>query len=192
MNLDLNELVQHLRRNDNTCLKTIFLEHGNYCTKNLIKRTSCSPEDADDIFVDAIINFRERLLSGKVEYLTNIRGYLYSTCYNMWLVKHRKSKIHDSHAEDIKRFYQDNNSSTDQNREELHAIAQRAISSLGDKCQYIIKLFYFNKLTMAEIAEEMGFASSGVAKTIKARCYKKLMEKARQQMTQNQVYLSND
>lgn len=190
MNLDLKELVQHLKRNDNTCLKTIFLEHGNYCTKNLIKKTNCSVEDADDIFIDAIINFRERLLCDKIEYLTNIRAYLFSTCYNMWLVKYRKSKQHESHAEDIRSFYKDSANTSDLDKEELYTLANNAISTLGDKCQTIIRLFYLNKLTMTEIAEEMGFAGAGVAKTIKARCYKKLMEEAKKQLAQNKVYLS--
>ncbi|WP_456458455.1 RNA polymerase sigma factor [Reichenbachiella sp.] len=187
MKLDLNEIVQSLRKGDNSCLKIFFQEYGDYCTKNLIKKTSCTAEDADDIFVDAIINLRERLLAGKVSYLTNTKGYLYSTCYNMWLVKYRKHKVHEAHAEDIKNFY-DEPSLPYADQEELLNLVTYAINTLGDKCQNIIKLFYLNKLTMEEIASEMGFASAGVAKTIKGRCYKKLIEEVRKQTEINNVF----
>lgn len=189
MKLDLKEIVSALRKNDNSCLKIFFLEHGDYCIQNLIKKTNCSPIDADGIFVDAIICLRERLISGKIEYLTNVRAYLYSTCYNMWLVQYRKSKVHASHAEDLKELYATPAVSQSE-KEELHNLANKAISSLGDKCQCIIRLFYLSKLNMKEIAEEMGFASAGVAKTLKARCYKKLMEEVKKQMAQNEVYLN--
>lgn len=188
MKIDLKELIASLKRNDNACLKVMFEEYSDQCTKRLIKKTDCTEEDAEDIFVDSILNFRERLLTGKIEYLTNIGGYLYSTCYKMWLVKYRKSKIHESHAEDIRLYYNDTNLSGLE-KEKLHETANRAISSLGDKCQTIIKLFYLNKLNMKEIADEMGFASAGVAKTLKSRCYKKLIEEAKKQLTMNQISL---
>lgn len=105
----------------------------------------------------------------------------------MWLVKYRKHKVHEAHAEDIKNFY-DEPSLPYADQEELLNLVTYAINTLGDKCQNIIKLFYLNKLTMEEIASEMGFASAGVAKTIKGRCYKKLIEEVRKQTEINNVF----
>ena len=51
--------------------------------------------------------------------------------------------------------------------------AQEAILSIGKKCQELLQFFYFNNLSMKEIAIKLGFSSEKVAKNQKYRCIEK-------------------
>jgi DNA-directed RNA polymerase specialized sigma24 family protein len=48
---------------------------------------------------------------------------------------------------------------------------------LGDTCRKILTLYYFEKLSMNDIADQLGFANADTAKTKKYKCKKELDHK---------------
>ncbi|MDW3210927.1 MAG: sigma-70 family RNA polymerase sigma factor [Reichenbachiella sp.] len=172
---NLSQLKTELSLGKNTCLKEIFDNYASYCIGSLIKKTGCSEADAEDLLMDSILNFREKIISGQIEYLTNIKAYLFSTCYRMWLAKYHQEKTRSSQSEDIiNELYDKHNDSFE--KEEKLKIGMEALNRLGKRCQEIIKLFYVHNKSMSDIAEIMNFADGNVAKTTKSRCFKKLLE----------------
>ena len=47
---------------------------------------------------------------------------------------------------------------------------------MGETCRKVLTYYYFDGMSMAEIAERLGFANTNTAKTKKYKCKKKLDE----------------
>ncbi len=183
---DLRLIKEDLLLGKNNCLKVIFDKYASYCIGTLINKTGCSEADAEDLFMDSVLNFREKIISGKVKYLTNVKAYLFSTCYRMWLAKYHQEKAQSSHSEDIvSELYDRNNDSFE--KEEKLKTGMEALNRLGKQCQEIISHFYVKNKSMTEIAEIMGLANKNVAKTTKSRCFKKLLQQVN--LIQNETQL---
>lgn len=164
-------------------LETIFKENKKYCLDKLIVEKNCIREEAEDIYVEAIINFRERILSDKITYLTDIKYYLGQTCLNMFYSRIKQKQRWERNTSDVERFFYESDYVVDEEDYDYSRamnITQKVWSLLKEKCQDIIHYFYIDRLRMDEIAELMGFSNSNVAKTTKSRCYKKMMELAKQ------------
>lgn len=185
-------LKEELKAGNNRLLKNIFRENCSYCIKGLIKKFNSSAEDAEDIYMDAILNFREKIVSEKIEVLTNLRSYLFATCKNMWLARSKRKERTDKAITDLygdEEYYEidyGNNEYPDY-QEKIIELTERALSTLSDKCRQILKSFYFDRVVIEEIAEKMNFANSNVAKVSKTRCLQKLVSQVKffeQQETQ--------
>lgn len=178
--IDISELKASLRR-DNEALRDIFDACSAYCMKSLMKYHNCSRSDANDLFIDALLIFRDKILDDQLEYLTNPRQYLLGVCIvlnkkrlrlqgnqnKLGLVFTSDDLVASSYEEQVI----DREISYEQQRKVMHSFKQ-----LGDACREILTLFYVDHFSMKEIAHKMSFASSDVVKTKKMRCLKKWRE----------------
>ena len=147
-------------------------------------------EDAEDIYIDAILNLREKIISGGIEFLTDPKNYLYATCQNMFLARLSKQQRVYSAAVEMYQSNYDDNFPLEENdamaqKEEMVRLAETALSGIGDKCRHILKSFYFYKLSMEKIAAKFNMASTNVAKVSKSRCFQKLVNNIRLIQQQN-------
>ncbi len=183
---EFKSLVEQLKNGDNRCLKFIFEDHSEFCIKNLLRNSSCTLEEAEDIFMDAVINFREKAIAGKINYMTNIRNYIYTTCLNMQRVNYQTQKRISAKQEEVLMYFQTPETFDAESDDDLHnyeetmiEISMKAFQQLDQRCQQILKNFYVKGVKMAEIAQNLGLANANVAKTVKSRCYKKWMEEVK-------------
>ena len=177
--LEIKKLLAAFINGDNSSLKDIFVQHGDFCVKNLMRKTKCSQEDSEDIFIESVMNFREKVLSGEIKQITNIRNYLYTTCFNMWSSKTQKKNVFNKRLTDIERFYYqefefDPIVSIEETNyhHSLLDLSKKAFQKLSDKCQDILYFFYVEKLSMKEISKIADASNAGVAKVLKFRCMK--------------------
>ena len=75
-------------------------------------------------------------------------------------------------------FYENNDTSLEEveYKKELIQISKKAMSELTDRCKNIIEAYYIRSMPMKEIATHLNLSSGDVSKTLKNRCYKKLLE----------------
>ena len=69
--------------------------------------------------------------------------------------------------------------------EERIKIINKCVNELGDTCRKVLTYYYFDGMSMAEIAERLGFANTNTAKTKKYKCKKKLDELVRTQYSES-------
>lgn len=181
------DIILSIKRNDNIALQHIYVKCGPHCISKLRSKRNCSIEDAEDLFIDAVIIFRENVLRNKISELSNVSSYLFTICDNIFLAKLKKEQSNKSKYPEIKDiFYPDEFSGSDESRnEEILNATKKAWSQLKENCKDILSYFYVDHLRMKEISELMGFANSDVAKTTKSRCYKHFMKAA------HEIYQSN-
>jgi RNA polymerase sigma factor (sigma-70 family) len=177
---EFERLVKELKAGQNSRLKYIFQENAKFCISTLIFQYKCSREDAEDIYSDSILNFREKVIQDKISVLTDLRSYLYATCKNMLLVRFKKAQRITEAATVLSQAADDFEYSDDENEltyfEEIFKITEKAMTSLPEKCQALLKAFYFDRISLEEIAEKYNMANANVAKVSKSRCFQKLIQ----------------
>ncbi len=180
MELNWSSLVDELKNGNNQGLTIFYREYSGYCINRLVKQNKCSMEDAEDIFIEAVMNLREKLVGGQLDRVMNVKSYLYKTCHNMFLVRLDQQSRFREKLSDIERFYYQSNHQEKYERFDAHLMeaTKEAWSNLSERCKDIIHYFYVDNLSMSEIAELMDLSDRNVAKTTKSRCYKKFVEMA--------------
>ncbi|MDQ6757210.1 MAG: sigma-70 family RNA polymerase sigma factor, partial [Bacteroidota bacterium] len=77
-------LLKGLATNDKAAIETIYRENYNTIQSFIVKNNGY-PDDARDIFQEAMIVLFEKVTSGSFELTCQIKTYLYSVCRRLWL-----------------------------------------------------------------------------------------------------------
>lgn len=186
-------LKRQLKTGNGEQLKSIFESTASYCINKLILKHKCGQEDAEDIYTDAILNLRDKIINDKIDSLVDLRGYLYATCKNMLLVKLKRAKRFNNSLEN---FYNGHTVNILQDddvsyKDGIIKLAMDALSTLPVKCRELLKAFYFDQLSMEEMADKFKFSSANVAKVSKSRCLQKLVEQIKNMQKENKVNNAN-
>ena len=170
-----SRLIKQIQSGDQKAIERIYTQ---YKTEFLhySSRFSTRDEDAVDIYQDSIIVLYENILSGKLTSLTSsLKTYLFAIgkykIYNSIKVKANVADF-DEYAY----FLENENDEEFLMREENINELQQAYQTLGSKCQEVVKLFYYENLTIEEIKDRLNYASKDVVKSQKSRCIKQIRE----------------
>ena len=179
--LNLSMLSASLKSGDNSVLEPIFRQHQHYCINKLMCEKNCPREEAEDIYVEAILNLRSKIITDQIAALTNVKSYLAQTCVNMYFVRIKQQQRWNKHIPDVERFFYQSDyvlNEEDYDFEEAMAVTRAVWSKMKEKCKDIIHYFYIDRLKMDEISRLMGFSNANVVKTTKSRCLKKMQDLA--------------
>ena len=135
----------------------------------LVITNSGTEEKARDIYQDALIVFWQKARSGNLVLTSKISTYIYSICQNLWRKELDRKKRLSNEEKDA-------SVSIDMDTAEKEKIIARCINQLGDTCKKVLMYYYFDEMSMQDIAERLGFANTDTAKTKKYKCKKKLDE----------------
>ena len=145
-----------------------FLYRKNYrMIVRLIMRNSGTEDEAKDVFQDSLIVFWEKVRSHKLVLTSRISTYLFSVAQNLWR-KELDRKLRNSG--EMKEGY----IQPEWERQEKIQVIQQCLKSLSETCRKILTLYYFDQLSMVDLAKEMGFANADTAKTKKYKCKNEL------------------
>lgn len=166
------EILDKIAKGDESALKYLYKKYYRMMTKLVISNNG-SEDEAKDIYQDALIVFWQKVIGGQLVLTSRISTYLYSVCLNLWRKElDRKNRL--SHEEKDEVQFIDND------REEREKIIHECINELGDTCKRILTYYYFEKMSMQDIAEKLDFANTDTAKTKKYKCKKRLDQLVKQ------------
>jgi RNA polymerase sigma factor (sigma-70 family) len=152
--------------------------------ENMILRNKGTADDARDVFQDALIALYRQVNQGKFEGKSSLKTYFYSICRNTWLKKLAKKKNLREVDEPSSHLAAEDDIAGDLSRRERDTIIQQMLAEMDEGCREVLRLYYFDRLSMRKIAAICGCASEQVAKNKKSRCMKKL----RQLVSGNALY----
>lgn len=168
------QLVSDLRRNETAFFERVFLVHFEECVQYLKREYGATQDDAYDTTMDTLLEFRRRLVEGKLSY-GNLR-YLFTRMATQHYVRSQKSfKSQEIQESDMKE------ENTASKKEEL-ALLDQAWNELGTDCQRLLKWVYYGKMKLSEIAEQEEKTAASIRKQ-KERCIKKLKALLNQKQT---------
>ncbi len=164
------EIIAKIKQGDESALDFLYKKNFKMMLKMILKNNG-SEEEAKDIYQEALIVFWQKVIADKNFTLTSkISTYLYSICQNLWRKELERKKRHTYEQPERSEF-------PDQDARERGEIIQQCLRELGDTCRKILTYYYFDRLSMVEIAERLGFANADTAKTKKYKCKKELDNK---------------
>lgn len=170
-----SEVLAKISKGDESALDFLYKKYYRMMTK-LVISNSGTEDEARDVYQDALIVFWEKAKSGKLVMTSKISTFIYSICLNLWRKElERKSRLSNEEKDDVE--YQE------MEREERDKIIRDCINELGDTCRRILMYYYFDGLSMNDIAEKLGYANTDTAKTKKYKCKKRLDELVKSKYT---------
>jgi RNA polymerase sigma factor (sigma-70 family) len=162
---DFKLIITQLKVNETKFFELVFTSHFADCTSFIQKNYKASYDDAYDATMDAIIEFRERLVNQKISY-GNLRYLFTKMASQIYMKKAKKFQNREINESDLSEPVQ----AVDE--DEL-SILNKAWDELGNNCQNLLRNHFYAKLKLSEIAEIEQKSSSSIRKQ-KERCMNRL------------------
>jgi RNA polymerase sigma factor (sigma-70 family) len=170
------EIFERICKGDEKALEFLYQKYYRMMTK-LVITNSGTEEEARDVYQDALIVFWQKATSGNLVLTSKMSTYIYSICQNLWRKElDRKKRL--SNEEKDTAVLLDTDSS------EREKVLAKCIDQLGETCKRVLMLYYFEEMSMQDIADKLGFANTDTAKTKKYKCKKKLDELVKAQYSE--------
>lgn len=171
------EIFEQICSGDEKALEVLYKKYYRMMTK-LVISNSGTEQEAKDIYQDALVVFWQKAVSGELVLTSKISTYVYSICQNLWRKElDRKKRLSNEEKDGVE--YVDIDS------KEKARIIRECIEQLGDTCKNVLMFYYFDGLSMQDIADKLGFANTNTAKTKKYKCKKKLDELVKSQYSES-------
>ncbi len=140
-----------------------------------IKAKGGTLDDAKDVFQDALVIYYEKVIAGKVVIEHSEKAYLLGIARHLWY--HRQQKQKGIVSEDVLNY--------EYLIEEEDSIPSakrllRYLETAGQKCMDMLQAFYYDKLSMREIAERFNLSGERSATVQKHKCLEKVREKVKE------------
>jgi RNA polymerase sigma factor (sigma-70 family) len=162
-----SEVLARITKGDESALDFLYKKYYRMMTKLVITNSG-----------DALIVFWEKARKGNLVLTSKISTFIYSICLNLWRKElERKSRLSSEEKDDVEFI--------DIEKKERIQIIRTCINDLGETCKRILMYYYFDGLSMSDIAEKLGYANTDTAKTKKYKCKKRLDELVKAKYTES-------
>ncbi|MEO9803640.1 MAG: hypothetical protein ABJF04_10355 [Reichenbachiella sp.] len=146
-----------------------------------IQRRGGDLEAAKEVFQEAIILYYEKLISEKFQPVISDRAYLMGIVKNRWL-KHCEQFARNESLEHIEIIEE----------KEQKPLTQKLLNYLkqsGERCMDLLQSFYYEKLTMKQVANRYGYGGERSATVQKYKCLEKVREEVKQKSLSYEDFL---
>lgn len=162
-------------------LKPLFI---NYLRKNF-------PLDYDqvmDIYADVWIAVRRNIIEGRVKKGTKWKAYIMKMGWYQADKLVKRSPVEHISRDDVRFDHHDFEQLYAREKEaessiyddpEMHSVLAAELSYIPDPCNKILKMYYYEEMSMTEIADSMNYSTPRSAITIKNRCFDRLKQRVR-------------
>ena len=186
-----NEILERIRLGGQSELGIIYEEYRSEFIQWITKEFLCSIDDSKDIYQLSILIFYDNVKSGKLEHLvSSIKTYLFGIGKNVARENMRKAKRNTPINQEkwLKEYLIDEPDNPVE--EDVFMTAKNALEKLGQPCQKLIELFYYEKKSMEEIKDLMNYKNSETAKNQKCKCMARLRKLFEEETTKTTITLS--
>ena len=167
-------VIDLIKKGDEEAL-VILYEANRRPITSFVVRNSGTPQDSEDMLQEALVVLWERVRAGKFEYTAQLGTFIFATVKNMWLRQLARLR-----REVPSELDPDTNPANGVSplemmiEDEQASLVREALDKLGEPCRKLLLLFYWEELSMVQIAEQLGFANAETAKSKKYQCKKSL------------------
>jgi len=140
--------------------------------RHFVLANSGNEEQAKDIFQEAFVATWENIRRGTFTPRSNseVNGYLFSVAKNKWIDFVRSARFKKSVTLET---HHDKTEQSEDDKERKLRLIENGLKTLGEKCRDLLKRFYYQKKSMAEIANAFGWTEQ-TARNNKYRCIQQL------------------
>lgn len=169
---EFHRMADELRHGNPLLFERIFLAHFEAGTTYLSHHDGATPEEAYDSMMEALLQLRAGIVSGRITY-GNLRYLLTRMARQDFARRRRRAgRLRIVVADGLPEGTADE-AADDPFPESEFDLLERAFRSLGNDCRSLLREFYYDRLSLRDIAEREGRAAPAVRQQ-KTRCVKKL------------------
>ena len=186
-------LIERIRTQGNEALAMVYENYRDEFLLWITREFKCSLDDSKDIYQLTIMIFYDNVRTGKLSHLvSSVKTYLFGIGKNLARERQRKEKRVVPIAQEkwLKEYLIDE--PDEQLDDGLFALAKVALEKLGQPCQRIVELFYFEKKNMTEISEALGYKNPDTAKNQKCKCMARLRKLFSDETSRQSTYFSHE
>lgn len=170
------DLITLLRQGDDRTIQELYLNHKKSFFL-FAKRYQLDEDELLDIYQDAIVALCDNAKRRKIDQMTGeIGNYLFSIgkymIYKRVKDQNRTVSMTDFDPDEMSSFAQDEE---EDDQSSLQLMGE-ALKKLGQQCQQVLRLFYYEEKKLDEIQSLLNYSSKDVLKAQKSRCLKQLRE----------------
>lgn len=171
------ELVENLRSGQRVdeMIRSIYRNNFDSLTW-YVMNNSGNRQDAEDVFQEVVVTFIGLVQKNKFRGESTVKTFLYSLSRHIWLNELKKrgralareekyEKAQDRVVQDTSEYIAER-----ENKNEI----TRLVGKLGENCQQILLLFYYENWPMKQILETMHYENEQVLRNKKYKCLKQL------------------
>lgn len=174
---EFNELCAKLKKGNELLFETTFMTHFEKAMIYLTKVNGASQNDAYDVVMNVLIEFRKRILDDKVKY-----GNLKFMFTQMCVQRYKREKSAKWNVDDYFYVSQYESEAID---EEVFSLLEESMTRLGDQCRNIIADIYYLRKSYKNLEEKYNTTAANLRKQ-KERCMTKLKMNLRQLLKRTQ------
>ena len=156
-------------------IEQIYLRHRSSFLTWSAKQFGLSRDEALDIYQEAIIAFTRNVRTGKFDPAASEPStYLFAIGRNHAL--HLLRRRNGRGIQDLSRLHIAHPSESEHHHEQEHTsyLISSGMAALSEKEREILRLYYFEDRSMAEIAKALGYNNADVAKKMKYVAFRKI------------------
>jgi len=191
--MNQEETIARIRSGGQKELGMIYAEYREEFLGWISREYRCSADDSKDIYQMTILIFHDNIKKGKLEHLvSSVKTYLFGIGKNIARETLRREKRHVPISQEryLKEALIDEPSNTLD--EDSLAIARSALEKLGQPCQRLIELFYYEKKSMTDITDAMGYKNPETAKNQKCKCMARLRKLFEQEQEKKSIVINHE
>jgi RNA polymerase sigma factor (sigma-70 family) len=135
-----------------------------------VRKMGGSLDDARDIFQDALVIYYEKSLQEDFMITTSPEAYILGISKHLWVKKFKKDRQKVSFSDwehEIEIPVEENYNSV---------MLLKFLEQAGKKCLDLLRAFYYEKLSMNEVAQLLGFKNERSATVQKYKCLEKVRD----------------
>jgi RNA polymerase sigma factor (sigma-70 family) len=171
------ELIRAIRQGTSVSEPVQFLYRSHFESLSwYVKNNQGSQQDAEDIFQEVMVSFIDIVKKDKFRGESSVKTFLFALNRNTWLneLKRRsRALVREERFEQAKATTDLDVSHFIAGREARVQLMQ-VLDELGDLCKKILLLYYFENLSMKDIAAQSDYENEQVVRNKKYKCLKQL------------------
>jgi RNA polymerase sigma factor (sigma-70 family) len=143
--------------------------------QSLILNNNGTPDDARDIFQEAMIVLYEKVKTGSFELNCLIKTYLYSVCRRLWLKRLSQLQRISPEVEKLEETVPVEEDLEQHEQKNIDfQVMEQSMKHLGEPCKSLLEAYYLKQKNMVEIAASFGYTNADNAKNQKYKCLMRL------------------
>lgn len=175
----LNEdirILDQIRKGDEEALVTLYRTNQKQIAA-FVMRNHGTKDDTEDLLQEGLVILWERVRTGSYEHTSRISTFIFGIVKNLWM--RRLARARREIVASVEDDPPPSNALSPLEEliesEESARIAS-ALETLGDPCKKLLLLYYWEEISMDEIAARLGFANADTVKSKKYQCKKALQK----------------
>ena len=172
------ELVEAIRSGNGIDGALEFIYENYYgLLEHQVMSNSGTADDAADVIQDALVGLIDMIQKDKYRGDASVKSMLFTLTRNLWISELRKR---GSSSKRLAWFENERETSERDVSDYLayqegRQLIVELLDRLGETCQRILTLFYYENLSMREIMPQLKFSSEQVLRNKKYKCLKELI-----------------